>query len=513
LSRVIWGKLNLLRFIPNSRWFVTLILAVAAFAAVFAVWGVPLSSPEADGHWYYGNLHFLTTGEYLFQSDLSYWKQPSQYFPLGGYSALLIFCHYVEKVTGLDWASLVKAIQVALFVLSGVLVYLIARRHGGRLAGVLAGLLFYSHYPFANFSVMVLSENPAVFLWLLSYWLIEKGVLDEEPIFWAVGFLVGGYSMLVRPIFLFPMLLLLAAVAWIRLKRNPAGVLLGLLALFTAPLLHCGLSKSVYGNFSISTGKGLHLWNRVIGVDGSYSLKHRDLFTAIYEYKNSPPRMWWEDAPALARLGVTELDVDRRFLKASLDGIADFPMEYFTGTLVGAKWLMSVTTIELPVFATPSRFFGEIRRNKEVSTPDFPNAVLLNERLLRQQPLYSSPALEKSTSLYYAWANWYHRGWGEVIHAWALWGYLIFGVGLVLVWITDRLPERFLTFALFSVPIVSSIAAVMLEKGHSRYQIPFFPILLILFAGTLSHGATALARWVTTKLGATKDWRTSPQSS
>lgn len=455
-------------------------LTLAVGFCLAATWGVPLSNWDVDGHWYYQNLQYLLTGKYTFPSEFASWNVPSQYFPLGGYSGLLIVCHFLAKVTGFDWATLVKISQLACFSASGLLLFSIGKRQFGPWTGWVVALLYYGYFPFANYALLIYSETLAVFILLLSYWLVQKGLEEQKSGLWIAGLLAGGYGVLVRPVFLFVVLTLTVWVLLSAQRRNFRLVALALGAAFLAPLLHSFVSKAVYGNYRISSGMGLHLWNRVVAVDHLYSADKRDVFRTLYQHKGRPPGFWWEDAPTFAALGMTESEVDKLFLETSLAGIATAPGRYAWGTLVGLRFMLTITPLEMTNFSLPSGYFEEMRFARHNLTASNPNAMPLLDRLLAQEPLYGRPMHSVSTALYSSWERGFFRYWTEPLHLWAFWGYALYGASLLGMCWTRRRRQLLPGIVLFVIPLMVGGASVLLEIGHSRYQLPFFPILMLL---------------------------------
>ena len=180
-------------------------IAVGFTAAIFI--GVPLMPEQNDSAWYYINVHYLLTGQHIWESMYPSFTGPCQYYPMG-YSLVILLAKGIQRATGIDWIATLRFLQFSAFAASGWLTYAVARLLGCRRLAVVAAGAYFLFFPFFNFSTFVMSENLAAFLLLLAAFLFLKGLKDNRD--WALygSFLVAGYSILVRPILLlaFPVL-------------------------------------------------------------------------------------------------------------------------------------------------------------------------------------------------------------------------------------------------------------------------------------------------------------------
>lgn len=141
-----------------------------------------------------------------------YVKAPGYFYLLGG----------IYKVFGHD-SLRARFVQVFLFSLSPVLVFLIAHRLFGAIVGVLAGILASVFWTLVFFSAELLDISLACLLYLLLAWLLV-GLDDRRPWKWLVCGIVLGLGAITRPNILAyaPVLAVVVAVrAWRRATPGP----------------------------------------------------------------------------------------------------------------------------------------------------------------------------------------------------------------------------------------------------------------------------------------------------
>ena len=133
-----------------DRWSFVLLASFAAIAGFVALiaHGVPLLPKQSDSGWYFAGVRYMETGTYLWESFYPSFAGPSQYYPLGGYSLVLLGARKFASLIGADWVSVVRVAQLSAYLVTGALVYAIAKRFAGRKTGAAAALLYFGSVEF-----------------------------------------------------------------------------------------------------------------------------------------------------------------------------------------------------------------------------------------------------------------------------------------------------------------------------------------------------------------------------
>jgi dolichyl-phosphate-mannose-protein mannosyltransferase len=135
----------------------------------------------------------------------------------------------------------VLAWQLALGVLSNVLIYVLARRYFGELAGAAAAALALLCAPLLSYELLLLRDSTIVFAGLGLVWLADLALTRQRWIWFAALGLSLGLAMLLKSTFLLFAALLVAAIAWQYRRRHRdllivAGALAAGLAVPLAPV-------------------------------------------------------------------------------------------------------------------------------------------------------------------------------------------------------------------------------------------------------------------------------------
>jgi len=261
-----------------DRWSFVLLAGFAAIAGLVAAIGrgVPLLPKQSDSGWYFAGVRYMETGTYLWESFYPSFAGPSQYYPLGGYSLVLLGAREFASLIGADWVSVVRVAQLSAYLVTGALVYAIAKRFAGRKTGAAAALLYFAWFPFLNYAVLVMSETFACLLLTAVVFLLLDGLARARRGALFLSFFLAGWAVLFKSVLLAVLPLLLAAAViydW-NARRWGTWALLAA-ALAACPAAQAIANHFVYGNFRVVGGLGLHLCNRLLLTDKSIPVSFR----------------------------------------------------------------------------------------------------------------------------------------------------------------------------------------------------------------------------------------------
>lgn len=261
-----------------DRWSALLLTGFVALAGLVAFVGrsLPLLPKQSDSGWYFAGARYVETGAYLWESFYPSFEGPSQYYPLGGYSLILLGSRQVASLLGVDWVDVLRVVQLSAYLATGALVYAIAKRFAGRGAGAAAALLYFAWFPFLNYAVLVMSETVACLLLTAAVLFLLDGLIDGRRGKLAVSFFLAGWAVLFKSVLLAVLPLLLAAVViyeWRSRSWETWALLLA--ALIACPAAQSITNQLVYGNLRPVGGLGLHLCNRLLLTDKSIPVSFR----------------------------------------------------------------------------------------------------------------------------------------------------------------------------------------------------------------------------------------------
>ena len=132
---------------------------------------IPLIHFMNDSGWYFMNVHFVNTGEYITESRYPSFNSPSQYYPFFGYSFFLYLCNELAVILDLGVSDLIKYFQFVMYVLSAILVKRIVNEISKKekLAYV-NGITFLLYYPYFNYV-----SNQVAYLLHIECWISDDG--------------------------------------------------------------------------------------------------------------------------------------------------------------------------------------------------------------------------------------------------------------------------------------------------------------------------------------------------
>ena len=323
---------------------------------------VPLIHMMNDSGWYYMNVHYFSTGEYITESRYPSFHEPSQLYAFTGYSFLLFLSNKLALLTGLSTAFVVKLTQLCLHVISAFLIRnSIFRLTENRILAYVIAILFLLYYPYFNFVNLVMSETYATFFIILTLYLFIKYWQTEA---WKTGFflfLIAGYIILIKPVFIpvsFALMFFVLIRNWQKRTFVSALVLLSFIIL---PLAQAMFSKQHYGNYSLQSGFGWHMWDRVISYDRSIPENSENL-TSLKEIfaKNGreiPLGYWWEVTKDLSEFGYSERQTQEICGEVAMDGLREHPLSYIGNTFINSCTNFLQVNQDIGVYPTKEEYF------------------------------------------------------------------------------------------------------------------------------------------------------------
>lgn len=261
-----------------DRWSCVLLGCLIALVGwiAFIGHGVPMLPKQSDSGWYFAAARYMETGTYVWESFYPSFEGPSQYYPLGGYSLILLGARKLASWIGADWVFVLRVVQLAAYAVTGVLVYAIAKLFAGRKVGAAAALVYFAWFPFLNYALLVMSETVACLLFTAFVLLFLTGLAHDRRWALVASFFLAGWAVLFKSVLMVVLPLLLAAAVlydWTARRRGYRALLLA--ALIACPAAQSIANHFVFGNSRTVGGLGLHLCNRLLLTDKSIPVSFR----------------------------------------------------------------------------------------------------------------------------------------------------------------------------------------------------------------------------------------------
>ncbi len=365
------------------------------FIQLLIIHAVPLMHMMNDSAWYYMNVHFVNTGDYMNESRYPSFHEPSQYYPFLGYSFFLFLSGKIAFLFHINVAIIIKYGQFLMYLASAILVrktiQLITRRMA--LAYIISIVLLL-YYPYFNYVNLVMSEAYATFLILLTIYLFVKNYFHLNGITASVLFLLAGYVILVKPVFL-PASLLIVILSIVNFLQNRKYIMLiSISTILIFPFAQCLFSKVYYDNYKLQTGLGWHLWDRVIYHDKQipYSSESWKNLEGIYEQHHWPVSkdFWWNVTKDLSEFGYTEAETQHICGTIAMAGIASNPLRYMTNTLVLCHSNFLQENLYANVFPSLSEYYHEMENFSEEQQHRPLTIELLKQKDSTSRPFWNS---------------------------------------------------------------------------------------------------------------------------
>lgn len=462
--------------------FAALILFEAAF-----ILSVPLIPSMNDSGWYYMNVHFVKTGTYICESMYPSFQEPSQYYPFFGYSFFLYACEKIAGMLHADWASIVKLVQFIMYISCAFMAKSIVLKQTGRqhLSYIIA-IIYLLYYPHFNHTNFVMSETYAGFLILFLVYLFVRLRLNFKTFTAILMFLVAGYCILVKPVFL-PAVILIALLFFIEQIRNKKyRSLFCIFSILAFPLVQSVFSKTHYGNYSLQSGTGWHLWDRVIQSDKLIpeNSVHHDNLKNIYaaHNKNVNYGFWWDVTRDLSDFGYTEIQTQEICKDVALDGIKENTGSYLLNSFRNSGITFLTQARSGDVYDSVSGYYEKIHNFSFE-----PQHIPLTEKLLQQNCFKSSPSAlqELLIDLNFRFSQ-LSDPFNLLLHNWLVLAlFILAGIFNAYLFIKSRFRENTIAFLTWFVAFTIIFCSNMLEYAQSRFMLPavVFVIMSLMVTG------------------------------
>jgi hypothetical protein len=350
-----------------------------------------------DSGWYYMNVHFVNTGEYITESRYPSFDHPSQYYPFFGYSFFLFVCNKIALSLGVGVAFIIKYGQFIMYLFSGILVKNIIFQLTNREKLAYAiGACFLLYYPYFNYVNLVMSETYATFLILLTCYLFIRTQVRFSKATIAILFLIAGYIILIKPVFL-PISIAITVLYSISVVSSRKYSLLFFVSfILVFPVTQSIFSKVHYDNYKLQSGLGWHMWDRVICYDKQipHSSENLDQLKEIYKNENKPVSygFWWDVTKDLSEFGYKEPEIQKMCQSIAFDAIAEEPVTYILKTFENSYTSYIDHNTEERVYSNTSEYIDEINKfskeqqhkplTDELDLQTYYSSFYLNDKIL-----------------------------------------------------------------------------------------------------------------------------------
>ena len=458
---------------------IILFLITIGFVA-FVVSGVPLLPEENDSAWYYMNVHYLLTGEYLYEEIFPSFAGPCQYYPSGGYSLILLLAKAIEPILGTSWVNVLSVIQLGTYALSAWLLFAIGRLFNYPKAAIASVALFFLYFPFVYFTTVAMSESLAVVLMLTVLWLTIRGLLRKSTTCLLGAFLVLGYGVLVKPVFMiaFPVFFVVVlAYQWKEkhLKTWAVVILLFLLC----PVAQSLSNGSTMGSYRMRSGLGWHLWNRIIYEDNSFP-KHAKLALRLSRKLRSRGEpgirtgWWWEFVAQLSRHGYSRQETEAICRELAMQGLRENKWKYAKNTFARSWALLTQNLALTHLYETHDQYFAYLTYFGQ----DRQRAPLVSE-LWSQREVFSGENRNVRLSIYHTIARAFSHVQQVRFEMVIAFGYMLWSCLIVARILRDRSFERLPAFLVIVVPALVVVGSCLAESPSVRHRLPAMPLIIL----------------------------------
>jgi hypothetical protein len=433
--------------------------------------GIPLMPHILnDPAWYFMFKHYLFKGIWIHEDLYPSFIQPVLYYCPLGYSLLHYISGGIAWIFDCSFADVLKHLQFIIYLFSGRLLWIIAKPYATSFQKNLLCLMYLWYLPFFNYAHLAMSETWFIACMLSSLYLFQLGITNQKTKWIAWGFILVGYTFLVRPVggVMLPILLLLLLIQP-HFSKKKTHIFIASLCFFVLPLIQSGFNKVVYNTWILREGFSWNLWNRVVNEDGY----NPNLSEATDEMKVTlkdpnfvaKSEHWWDITSQLSNLGMQPKEIQAFCMRICFDGIKANPRTYFETSLKRGLWILPIEIQESICIYSTSNEYTEFLKNY-MSRHHQP---LLDE--LNKQEIGNTRISKFGIKLYDYW-NWFFLKLNNqflyiVIYVFIL----ILGLIEIQLYIKHRKLDPII-LSIILLPLAMSLAACSLEVLHNRYYLP-----------------------------------------
>jgi hypothetical protein len=423
-----------------------------------------------DPAWYYMYKHYLFEGIWIHEDLYPSFNQPVLYYCPLGYSLLHYIAEICASVFQSSFVIALKHLQFIAYLLSARLIWLIAKPYATHSQRNFLSLAYLWYLPFFNYAHLAMSETWFILFMLCSIYLFQLGIVKRQLKWIALGFLVSGYTFLVRPVagVLLPIMLLLLLFRP-EYKKIKLQVFCAALCFLLFPLIQSGFNKVVFDTWSLREGFSWNLWNRVVSVDG-YDPNRSNATEKLKVTLKDPNFVaqgdhWWEITSQLSNLGMQPKEIQEYCLQICLDGIKANPIGYIRTSLERGLWTLP-TGMQYTVCIYPDgNGYNDFLNNYESKH----HQPLLSK--LKKQEIEPNDIAKFGNRIYSYWNTFFIKLNNRFLYI-GLYIFLLFALFIeIRTFVKYRVFDPIVP-VLTSLPIAMSLAACSFEVLHHRYYLP-----------------------------------------
>ena len=433
--------------------------------------GIPLMPHFLnDPAWYYMFKHYLFNGIWIHEDLYPSFTQPVLYYCPLGYSLLHYISGVIAWIFQCSFVDVLKHLQFILYLFSGRLLWIIAKPLTTIIQRNILVLAYLWYLPFFNYAHLAMSETWFIACMLSSIYLFQIGIITQKTKWIAWGFILVGYTFLVRPVagVMLPILLLLLLIHP-HFSKKKIHVLIASLCFIVFPIIQSGFNKVVYNTWTLREGFSWNLWNRVVNEDGY----NPNLSEATAEMKVTlkDPNFvakgehWWDITSQLSYLGMQPKEIQAYCMRICFDGIKANPGTYFETSFKRGLWILPIEIQEsMCIYSTPNEY-SEFLKNYTSRH----HQPLLDE--LNKQEIGHSTLSKFGIKLYSYWNSFFLKLNNQFIYIALYCSLLILGFIEIRSLFKYRKLDPIILLIIL-LPIAMSLAACSLEVLHNRYYLP-----------------------------------------
>ena len=423
-----------------------------------------------DPAWYFMFKHYVFKGIWIHEDLYPSFTQPVLYYCPLGYSFLHYISGAIAWIFHCSFAIVLKHLQFILYLFSGRLLWSIAKPYATIIQRNILILAYLWYLPFFNYAHLAMSETWFIACMLSSIYLFQLGITNQKTKWIVWGFILVGYTFLVRPVagVMLPILLLLLLVHP-HFSKNKKHVFFASVCFIVFPLIQSGFNKVVYDTWALREGFSWNLWNRVVNEDGynpNLSEATKELKVRLKDSNFvAKGEHWWDITSQLSHLGMQPKEIQAYCMRICYDGIKANPGTYIETSLKRGLWILPIEIQEsMCIYSSPNEY-AEFLKNYTSRH----HQPLLDE--LNKQEIGQSTLSKFVIKLYSYWNTFFLKLNYQFLYI-ALYVCLLI-LGLIEIRLLFKYRELDpIILLIILLPMAMSLAACSLEVLHNRYYLP-----------------------------------------